>query len=84
MQETLYHTADAGDYLSDSGCRRLTIRHRMQETLYQSADAGVSTSDSRYRRLSIRERMQECIYQTVDAEYLHQTVDAGVSPASAV
>ena len=44
MQETLYQTADAGDYqtadagdtLSDSGCRRLSIRQRMQETLYQT------------------------------------------------
>ena len=40
MQETLYRTADAGVSLSDSGCRRLSIRQRIQETLYQSADAG--------------------------------------------
>ena len=41
MQETLnqtanagvYQTADAGDTLSDSGRRRLSIRQRMQETL---------------------------------------------------
>ena len=47
MQETFYQTADAGDYqtaiagdsLSDSGCRSLSIRQRMQETLYQTADA---------------------------------------------
>ena len=42
MQESLYQTADAGDYLSDSGCRRLSIRQRLQETLYQTSDAGVS------------------------------------------
>ena len=46
MQETLYQTADAGDTLSDSGCRRLSIRQRMQETLYQAADAGDTLSDS--------------------------------------
>ena len=48
MQETLYQTADAGDSLSDIGCRSLsirqrmqeTIKQRMQETLYQSVDAG--------------------------------------------
>ena len=33
MQETLYQTADAGVSLSDSGCRSLSIRHRMKETL---------------------------------------------------
>ena len=42
MQETLYQTADAGDTLSASGCRSLSIRQRMQETLYQTADAEVS------------------------------------------
>ena len=55
MQESLYQTADAGDSLSDSGCRRLSIRQPMQETLYhqrmqvslhQTADAGDSLSDS--------------------------------------
>ena len=55
MQESLDQTADAGDTLSDSGCRRHSIRKRMQETLYQTAlqeslyqtaDAGVSPSDS--------------------------------------
>ena len=54
MQETLYQTADAGDTLSDSGCKRLSMRHRLQkyhlqkanaETLYQTADAGDSLSD---------------------------------------
>ena len=45
MQESLYQTADAEVSLSDSGCRRLPIRHRMQETLYQTADAEVSLSD---------------------------------------
>ena len=54
MQEVLYQTADAGDYqtadagdtLSDSGCRRLSIRQRMQETLYQTENAGDTLSDS--------------------------------------
>ena len=45
MQESLYQTADAGDSLSDSGCRSLSIRHRMQETPYQTANAGDSLSD---------------------------------------
>ena len=47
MQETLYQTADAGAYRSESGCRYLSIRQRMQETLYQTADAGVSPLDGR-------------------------------------
>ena len=51
MQKTLYWTADAevslsytdaGDALSDSGCRSLPIRQWMQETLYQTAGAEVS------------------------------------------
>ena len=42
MKETLYQTADAGDTLSDSGCRSLSIRRRMQETLHQTGDAEVS------------------------------------------
>ena len=54
MQEFLYQTADArvfqtadaGDTLSDIGCRSLSIRQRMQETLYETADAEVSLSDS--------------------------------------
>ena len=66
MQETLYHPADAGVSLSDSGRRRhsiklrmqKSIRQRMQETLYQTADADIS----------IRQRMQETLYQTADAE----------------
>ena len=45
MQETLYHAADAGVSLSDSGCRSLSIRQRMQETLYQTSDAGDTLSD---------------------------------------
>ena len=39
MQESLYQTADAGVSLTDSGCRRLSIKQRMQETLYQTANA---------------------------------------------
>ena len=50
MQESLYQTADAGDTLSDSGCRSLSdsgcrshsIRQRMQETPYQTVNARVS------------------------------------------
>ena len=42
MQESLNQTADAGDTLSDSGCRSLSIRQRMQETFSQTADAEVS------------------------------------------
>ena len=49
MQESIYQTADAGDTLSDSGCRSLSIRQRMQETLYQTADAEVSLIESGYR-----------------------------------
>ena len=41
MQESLYQTADAGDFqtadagdsLSDSGCRSLSFRQRMQDSL---------------------------------------------------
>ena len=98
MQETpyqtadagVYQTADAGDTLSDSGYRSLSIRQRMQETLYQTVDAGVSLSDSRRRRHSIRQRMQETLCQTAEAFYqtaverlLHPLSDR-VSPASAV
>ena len=46
MQETLYQTADAGDSLSDSGCRRHSISEWMVESLHQTADAGDSLSDS--------------------------------------
>ena len=77
MQETIYQTADAEDSLSDSGCRRLSIRQRMVGTLYQTADAVVSPSDSGCRRHSIRQRMQETLYQKADAESLHQTADEG-------
>ena len=45
MQESLNQTADAGETLSDSGCRSLSIRQRMQETLYQTKDAGDTLSD---------------------------------------
>ena len=46
VQETLYQTADAEVFLSDSGCRRHSIRQRMQKSLYQTADAGDTLSDS--------------------------------------
>ena len=57
MQETLYQTEDAAHSLSDSGCRRISIRQWMQVTLYQTADAGDS----------IRRRMQKSPFQTADA-----------------
>ena len=41
-----YQTADAGDSLSDSGCKSFSFRQWMQDTPYQTADAGVSPSDS--------------------------------------
>ena len=53
MQETLYQRADAGDTLSDSGYRSISIRQRMQKSLYQTAVAEVSLSNSGYRSLSI-------------------------------
>ena len=40
MQETLYETADAGDILRDTGCRRHSMWQQMQETPYQTGDAG--------------------------------------------
>ena len=46
MKETLYQTADAEVSLSDSGCRRHSIRKQMQKSLYQTADAGDTQSDS--------------------------------------
>ena len=65
MQETLYQTAhtgvyqtaDAGDNLSDSGYRSLSIRQRMQETHYQTADAEDTLSASGCRSPSIRQQM---------------------------
>ena len=61
MQETLYQTADAGDTLSASGCKSLSIRQLTQETIYQrmqkspyqTADAGDTLLDSGCRSLSI-------------------------------
>ena len=38
-QGSLLQTADAGDSLSDSGCRSLSFRQRMLETLNQTAEA---------------------------------------------
>ena len=43
--------ADAGDNLSDSGWKSLSMRQRMQECPYQTADAGDSLSDSGWRKL---------------------------------
>ena len=76
MQETLYQTADAGDSLSDSGCRDSSIRQRMQESLFQTADAG---------GVSIRQRIQETLYfrqrmlnrhRMRKLSYRHQTADS--------
>ena len=69
-------TANAEVSLSDSGCRRHSIRQGMQkslyqtpmqETLYQTADAVNTLSDRGCRSLSIRQWMQKYLYQTVDA-----------------
>ena len=46
MQRTFYQTADAGDSLSDIGCRSISFREQMQKTLFQTADAGVSLTDN--------------------------------------
>ena len=67
MQEYLHQTADAGDFLSESGSIILSIRQRMQESLYQTADAGDTLLDSGCRSYSIRQRMQETVYQTAVA-----------------
>ena len=53
MQKSLYQTAEAGDTLSDCGCRSLSIIQRMHETLYETADAEVFQLDSGCRSLSI-------------------------------
>ena len=58
MQETLYQTADAGDTLLYSGCRRQFNRQRMQKSPYQTTDVGDTLSDWGCRSLS----------RTVDAE----------------
>ena len=52
MQETLYQPADAGDTLSDRGCRSLSIRQWMQESPYQTVYAGYTLSESGCRNLS--------------------------------
>ena len=67
LSDSVSDRVDAGDTLSDSGCRRNSIRQQMQETLYQTADTEVSLSDSGGRSLSIRQRMQKSLYQTADA-----------------
>ena len=58
MQDCLYQTADTVFTLSDSGCRRQSIRQQMQYSLYQTADAGLSF---------FTQRMQYSLYQTADA-----------------
>ena len=88
MKESLYQTADAGETLSESGCRSLSIRQQMQESLYQTADKGDTLSDSGCRSLSIRQRMQEKLYQKADADVclieVSLPLSDRVSPVSAV
>ena len=67
LSDRVSDRVNAGDTISDSGCRSLSIRQRMQETLHQTADTDVSLSDSGGRSLSIRQRMQKSLYQTADA-----------------
>ena len=50
LSDRVSDRVNAGDTLSDSGCRSLSIRQRMQEILYKTADAGDTLSDSGYRR----------------------------------
>ena len=65
MLETFHQTADAGDSLSVSGCRRLSIRHWIQEYLHQTAIAGV------YQTAYVGDFLSESgcrrPYQTADA-----------------
>ena len=68
MQETLDETADAGVFLSDSGCRSLSIRQRMLVTLLQTADVGDS----------IKQGMQETLSDS-GCRKVYQTADAGDS-----
>ena len=77
MQESLYQPADAGVSLSESGCRRHSIRQRMQKTLYQTADAGNTLINSGCRRHSIRKWMQKSLYHTADAGVSQSETDAG-------
>ena len=46
MQKSPYQPTEAGDTLSDTGCRKHSIRQRMQKSLYQTADAGDTLSDA--------------------------------------
>ena len=59
MKEPLYKKEDAEVSLSDSECRRHSIRQRMQKPLHQTADAGNTL---------ITQRMQDTLYQKADAE----------------
>ena len=87
LSDRVSDRVNAGDTLSDSGCRSLSIRQRMLEILYKTADAGdtlstadteESLSDSGGRSLSFRQRMQKSIRQLMQ-ESLCQTADAEVS-----
>ena len=65
MQYSPYQRAEAEDTLSNSGCRRLSIRQRMQESLYKTGNAGESLSEADAGD-SIRQQMQEFLSKTVD------------------
>ena len=84
MQEELYQTADAEVSLSDSGCRRHSIRQRMQKSLYQTADAGDTLSAADAGDSSIRQSDAEilCIRQSDARDSIRcliETADAEVS-----
>ena len=87
MQETLYETADAGDILSDRGCRSPSILHRMKDSLLQTADAPVTLpamtvtdtfSDSGCKSLSIRQRCWILSIRQLTQGSLYWTADARI------
>ena len=87
MQKTLYETADAGDILSDRGCRSPSILHRMKDSLLQTADAPVTLpamtvtdtfSDSGCKSLSIRQRCWILSIRQLTQGSLYWTADARI------
>ena len=46
LSDRVSDRVNAGDTLSDSGCRSLSVRQRMQKSLYHLADAEDTLSDS--------------------------------------
>ena len=80
VQESLYQTADAGDSLSDSECRRFSIRLCIQLTLYQTVDAEISLSDIGCWRLSDQTADSWRLSDSLMQKRLYWTSsDAGVS-----